>query len=189
MANLLSKDEGDLFHAVTDNGADTTVMGDGWLIIGDLKQAPWANLVGFDKDAKKIGLPIIAGAIKVHTEDGISMILKVHQDVYNAGSRTTLISEFQVRDHGLIIDSISAKHKSDLGGCKGTQSFWVTPDLRLPLQLKGGLMTFTYSKPSWEEMETLDVIGITNETPWHPVLHSDDPHGLCTMNEHATFRL
>jgi hypothetical protein len=95
-------------------------LGDGWLILGDIEQAPYANLVGFDKDAKKKGLPIIAGAIKVKIDDGSFIILKGHQGVYNAGSKTTLISEFQVCDHGLIIDSISTKHMMDLDGNRGT---------------------------------------------------------------------
>ena len=90
----LSKGDDSCFYAVTDNGADTTVMGDGWLILGDIETAPRANLVGFDKDAKKKGLPIISGAIKVITSAGEAIILRVHQGVYNAGSRTTLISEF-----------------------------------------------------------------------------------------------
>jgi hypothetical protein len=189
MANLFTKKDEHLYHAVTDNGADTTVMGDGWLILGDLEHAPRANLVGLDKDAKKKGLPIIAGAIKVETEDGDPVILKVHQGVYNAGSKITLISEFQVRDHGLIIDSISTKHMINLDGNTGTQSFWVSPEQRLPLRLKGGLMTFTYTKPSWEDMEKLDVIEITNEMPWHPVLHSDDPLAIRTMNENSAFNI
>jgi hypothetical protein len=62
----LMQGDGNQFLAVTDNGADTTVMGDGWLILGGPAQAPLANLVGFDKDAKKKGLPIISGAIKLN---------------------------------------------------------------------------------------------------------------------------
>ena len=128
IANLFTKEGTDTYYAVTDNGADTTVMGDGWLILDDTETAPRANLVGFDKAAKKKGLPIVAGAIKVTLDDCSEVILKVHQGVYNEGSRTTLISEFQVRDHGLIIDSISAKHRTDSDGRRGTQSFWVTKD-------------------------------------------------------------
>jgi hypothetical protein len=110
-------------------------MGDGWLILDKTEKATRAtNLVGFDKAAKKKGLPIVAGAIKVKLDDGSEVILKVHQGVYNEGSRTTLISEFQVRDHGLILDLISAKHMTGINGSRGTQSFWVTPDQRLPLK-------------------------------------------------------
>jgi hypothetical protein len=64
MANLFTKEEEDFYHTVT-GGVDTTVMGDGWLILGDLEHAPRANLVGLDKYAKKKGLPFFAGAIKV----------------------------------------------------------------------------------------------------------------------------
>jgi hypothetical protein len=88
----LARGANDIYYVVTNNGDDTTVMGDGWLILGDPATAPCANLVGIDKDAKKKGLPIISGAIKVTTLDGETMILRVHQGVYNTGSWTTLIS-------------------------------------------------------------------------------------------------
>ncbi len=184
----LARGNNDLYYAVTDNGADTTVMGDGWLILGDLATAPRANLVGFDKDAKKKGLPIVSGAIKVITSDGDTMILRVHQGVYNAGSRTTLISEFQVRDHGLVLDSICTRHRANVEGEKGTQSFWLSDNQCLLLKLKSGLMTFTFRKPSWEEMSTLEVIDITTEIPWHPVIHSDNPFALRSMNENTAFQ-
>jgi hypothetical protein len=48
-------------------------------------------------------------------------------------------------------------------------------------------MTFTYSKPSLAEMEQMDVIEITNEISWHPVLHSDDSQAIRTMNENSAF--
>jgi hypothetical protein len=75
----LSQGDNDLFCAVTDNGADTTVMGDGWLILGSPATSPRANLVGFDKDTKKKGPPIISGAIKVKTSNGEFVVLCVHQ--------------------------------------------------------------------------------------------------------------
>jgi hypothetical protein len=184
----LMQGDGNQFLAVIDNGADTAIMGDGWLILGDPAQAPLANLVGFDKEAKKKGLPIISGAIKVQLDNKESVILRVHQGVYNSGSRTTLILEFQVRDQGLILDSVSSKHRAHIDGEKGTQAFWLSLDQKLPLTLKGGLMTFAFHKPTWEDMDTLEIINITNEIPWHPVMHLDDPLHIRSMNENALFR-
>jgi hypothetical protein len=76
-------------------------------------------LVGFDKGAKKKGLPTILGAIKVQLENDVLVILRVHQGIYNSGNRTTLISEFQVCNHGLILDSVSSKHQAHIDGDKG----------------------------------------------------------------------
>jgi hypothetical protein len=187
MAGIARTNNG-IFYAVSDNGADKTVMGDGWLILGDTATAPGANLVGFDKDAKKKGLPILSGAVKVKLDNGESIILRVHQGVYNAGSSTTLISEFQVRDHGLILDSVCTRHRAHPDGNKGTQTFWLSEDQRLPLHVRGGLMTFAFSKPSWEELRTLDIMDITTEIPWHPILHSDEPLALCSMNKNTAFQ-
>jgi hypothetical protein len=70
-----------------------------------------------------------------------------------------------VCDHGLILDSVSSKHRAHVDGGKGTQAFWLSEDQKLPLKLKGGLMTFAFSKPSWADMERLDIIDITIEVP------------------------
>jgi hypothetical protein len=102
--------------------------------------------------------------------------------VYNAGSRTTLISDFQVYDHRLVLDSISTKHRAHVDGNKGNQTFWISEDQILPLHLKGALMTFTFSKPSWDELKTMEVIDITTEIPRHPIIHSDDPFALSSIN-------
>jgi hypothetical protein len=48
-------------------------------------------------------------------------------------------------------------------------------------------MTFTFSKSSWDEFKTLEVIDITTEVPWHPIMHSDDPFALRSMNENTAY--
>jgi hypothetical protein len=83
--------------AVTDDGADTSVIGQGWRIMTDLTTAGYANLVGFDEKAtRKSGLPIVTGITKVNTTHGKLILMRVNQAVWNKGSNTTLISEFQV---------------------------------------------------------------------------------------------
>jgi hypothetical protein len=37
-------------------------------------------------------------------------------------------------------------------------------------------------------MQRLDVIDITTEIPWHPVLHSDDPLAFRSMNKNSAFQ-
>jgi hypothetical protein len=42
--------------------------------------------------------------------DGISVILTIHEAIYNDTANHSLLSEFQLRDFGLKIDSICHKH-------------------------------------------------------------------------------
>ena len=50
------------------------------------------------------------------------MLLKVHEAPYNPQSPITLLSEYQIREYGLVVDSVARKHKS-AHGMSGTQSF------------------------------------------------------------------
>ena len=67
-----------------------------------MKTTRKANLDGFDsKYAWKRGLPIVTADTVVRLQDESEVIIRAHETVYNEGSPTTLISEFQVRTHGL----------------------------------------------------------------------------------------
>jgi hypothetical protein len=99
---------------VSDSGADTTVIGEGWHI--DHFTERRANLVGFDKRARKEGLPIVTALTIVQTTNGMHL-LRASDVVYNQGSSTTLLSEFQLREHGCLVDSVLRRHDS-----KSTQS-------------------------------------------------------------------
>jgi hypothetical protein len=42
--------------------------------------------------------------------NGQSIIIVIHEDTYNESSSHTLLSEFQLREFGIIIDSICHRH-------------------------------------------------------------------------------
>ena len=58
-----------------------------------------------------------------------------------ADSSVTLISEYQAREHGIIIDSVSKRHRT-VHGTFGTQRMILSPDVYLPFVDRGGLMGF-----------------------------------------------
>jgi len=37
-------------------------------------------------------------------------------------------------------------------------------------------------------MEQMEIVDITTKVPWHPVMHSDDPMQIRSMNENAAFQ-
>jgi hypothetical protein len=67
------------FYCISNVGADTTIFGDGWVVIGFSHRR--ANLIGFDrKAAKKKNLPICLAITIVKTPNG-KVLLKAHEGV------------------------------------------------------------------------------------------------------------
>ena len=64
------------------------------------------------------------------------VLLKVHEAPLNEESQITLLSEYQIRDHGLVIDSVARKHKSTHGK-PGTQCFCVNSDVYIDFEDRG----------------------------------------------------
>jgi hypothetical protein len=67
------------FYCISNVGADTTIFGDGWVVIGFSRRC--ANLIRFDhKAAKKKNLPICSAITVVETPNG-KVLLKAHEGV------------------------------------------------------------------------------------------------------------
>jgi hypothetical protein len=95
---------------ILDGGADTCVLGQGWegLSIHNTRRA---NVVGFDHEAAvKRNLPIVRAITAVDLPDVTSVILTVHEGIYNDTANHSLLSEFQLREFGVKVDSICHKH-------------------------------------------------------------------------------
>jgi hypothetical protein len=70
-----------------------------------------ANVVGFDHEAAvKRNLSIVSAITAVDLPDGISVILTIHETIYNDTANHSLLSECQLRDFGVKIDLICHKH-------------------------------------------------------------------------------
>jgi hypothetical protein len=164
------------FYCISDLGADTTIFGDGWVVIGFSHRR--ANLIGFDrKVAKKKNLPICLAITIVKTPNG-KVLLKAHEGVRNKGSPISLLSEYQTRDHGCVVDSVHRSHRKDWDGNYGTQSFRPTADIIIPLSLRKALMTFPIREPMPEELETLTPVEIMLPNVWVPAAHDDNLYDL-----------
>jgi hypothetical protein len=171
--------------STSDNGADTCVVGNGWKIV--IKTARRANLVGFDSNyARKKGLPIVTADTVVRLQDQSEVIIMAHETVYNEGSPTTLISEFQVRTHGLVLDSVHKNHTASQDGRKGSQAFYLTEDNFIPLEMKGGLMTFENREPTEEDYKNFEVYEITGSNQWNPQRFYDDSAAIEPLSKTIT---
>ena len=124
---------------------------------------------------EKIGLDICTVATKIITQEDLpDYLLVAHEAGYNPGSQVSLISEFQVREHGCVVDSVSRHHWTSTDGKKGTQMFYPRDDFPIPLKLMKGLMGFNITEPTAEDITTLQHITITNDATWLPQTYVDD---------------
>ena len=163
---------------ISDSGADTTILDDNWLIMSSLKACRYANLVGYDPGlGTKRGLPIVDAIAKATTYKGEKVLIGIHEGVYNSGSPHTLISAFQVRNSGVILDSVARNHRLTHDGLYGTQSIYHDaddPNSRIEFTLMNGLMTFEVSKPSMKDIRTMPIFWLTANNKWQPSSFNDD---------------
>jgi hypothetical protein len=107
--NLLFLPE--MYHiSILDGGADTWVLGKGWEILS-IHSSRRANVVGFDHEmAIKQNLPIVSAVTALDLQNGQSVLLLVNESIYNETSNHSLLSEFQLREFGIVIDSNCRRH-------------------------------------------------------------------------------
>jgi hypothetical protein len=130
--NLLHLPE-NYYISILDGDADTCVLGQGWEVLS-VDNSRRANVVGFDHEAAvKRNLPIVSSISAADLPDGISVILIVHEYIYNDTANHSFLSEFQLRDSGVKVDSICHKH----GEIQKMEIQDVGSLLVIPLELAG----------------------------------------------------
>ena len=112
--------------------------------------------------------------LKVRVNNGIPVLLKINEAPFNEGCPITLLSEYQVRDHGFILDSVATKHKKGPGQW-GTQRLELNDVVHLPFQDLGALMGFEILEITEEDLKAMDplnpgidVFEITSPKKWIP---------------------
>ena len=168
--NALTLDD-DTYISISDNGADTCVLGKGWHVLAT-HPTRRAHVVGFDKEhAQKRNLPIVTGVTVVDLPDG-PILLQANESIGNLSSEHTLLSEFQMREFGITVDSKAKRH----GGLQRYQVPKSGGDTaEIPLCLTRALLHMKHREPSEDELATLKPIHITQgDIPWKPGRYNDD---------------
>jgi hypothetical protein len=162
--NLLHQPE--KYHiSILDGGADTCVLGQGWEVLS-VHNTRRANVVGFDHEAAlKKNLPIVSAITAVDLPDVISVLIIVHEAIYNDTANHSLLSEFQLSDFGVKIDSICHKH----GGAQKMEIQDFSRSLVIPLDFAGCMIHFKHLLTTIEEINSLKQYYLTQgDTPWNP---------------------
>ena len=155
---------------IFDTGADTSVIGKGWRILS--VYGPPIILVGFDsKHARKKDLRLCTAETILEHPSGSKHLIRIHQAVFNPTATSTLLSEYQLNEHGCKIDT-KPKHHTYSNGEKGTQSFTLPEDGKpWRFDIDSCLMTRPHRLPTWEESDSLEAVDITSLSQWNPGDH------------------
>jgi hypothetical protein len=163
---------------ILDSGADTTIIGKGWLI-ETTHPTRTANAQGFDvNQAIKRGLPIVSAISAVDHPDDHVILIRVAEAIYKNSSHHSLLSEFQIRDYGVKANTIARKH----GGrqCLGIPIAQNSTDLAsieyILSVLSRCLCNFGNRVPTTHEIHSFPLYQLTqDQVPWNSAGFYDDP--------------
>jgi hypothetical protein len=161
----------DRYHiSILDGGADTCVLGKG-LKVQAFRDLRRAYAFDFDhEDAVTRNLPIVSAITAIDLPDGSSILLVVHEAIYNDTGDHIVLSELQLRASGVQIDSICHRHG-------GTQQMVIRDDgesLVVPLELSSCMIHFKHQLPNDEGVNSLKQYCLSKgESPWNPLAFSD----------------
>ena len=120
-----------------------------------------AHVIGFDyKVAVKRNLDIVTACTVVEV-NGNSILLQINEAVCNPISEHSLLSEYQLRDFGIQVNSIARRHGGDQN--------LIADEQEIPCGVKNCLIYFKCRTPTDEELERLKPIVLSQgEVPWNP---------------------
>ena len=160
----------DKVFAISDGGADSCVLGRHAHIIHHTGRT--ATLVGYDpRTTRTTKVPIVSAYLKVKSHIGVPVFLKINQAPYHKDNSITLISEYQVREHQYVIDSIATKHLK-APNTYGTQRLDLSSIIHINFEDRGGIMGFELLEITNEDFDAgepiYDVFEITGQDTWVP---------------------
>ena len=160
-------------YAISDGGADSCVLGKHAHVINETGRH--ATLIGYDpRTTRSKRIPIVSAYLKVKAHNDIPVFLKVNEAPYHIDNPITLLSEYQIRDFGMVIDSVATKHRISTENSYGTQRFTLSKHVHIPFEDRGGIMGFEILPITEDDFidkvePIYDVFEITNgNVPWTP---------------------
>ena len=168
---------------IPDGGADSHVGCRTWLPLCGLTgpKIKYTNVTGFDENsAKRSGLPIISAVTKTINQKGENIFLRTKHLIYNHTSNHTLLSTYQMRELGHIVDDVSKRHLKNEQQ-RDTHKIKFVPGIQeIDLETKAAFPTFKISKPSVKEYESATdekIIDIAFENWNHQEHHEESLKG------------
>ena len=145
-----------------DSGADTSsVGGDAWIV--DQLSGRCVNVIGFDEFSgnvrEKIEIGSAVTAVDLPSPIDETILVRINEATI-MDDANTLLSTFQARESGTVIDDVAAQH--------GGGSYIATDEYVLPLKVRNGLLALPIRRPTDDELKSCYMIELTSSEPWHP---------------------
>jgi len=153
-------------YALCDSGANTCVTG----MLAKIESVSnrTANLVEYNpQTTRSSSLPIVTALIKTMSAENVPVLFQICEAVYNKNSYISLLSEYQSRDHRIIVDSVGTKHLTS-NGTRGTQTLYASNLVKCPLIDKGGLMGLELYPVEEGNEDRYEIVTITSSNLWKP---------------------
>ena len=100
---------------------------------------------------------------------GEYILLLIHEAAHLAHSSITLLSEFQLHQYGLVIDSVSKRHVLSTNPfLYGTQRIYLPNKMEIDMSNRRGIMVIPQFDYMPGDDETLEIIEITSKEQWVP---------------------
>jgi len=110
---------------------------------------------------------MVSAITAVDLPDGTSILLAIHEGIYNETKNHSLLSEFQLREFGVQIDSRCHRYGGTQQMVIGEESNMVP----VPLVLAGCMAHFKHRLPTSDEYESLKSYSLTQgDNPWHSLI-------------------
>ena len=138
-----------------DGGCDTTLCGRGFLVESTTSRT--VDVTGFSDKMKVTHLPVVS-AVTAFDLNGETLIFEVNESIYVEDNETSLLSTFQAREYGIVINDTAHRHG-------GTQNI-LADGYDLPLNLLRGLFTMNIREPTEYERINCTRIILTGDQPW-----------------------
>ena len=163
-----------LLFAISDGGADSCILGSSAKLINSTGR--YARLVGYDPETTQSArVPIVSAYLKTKDNAGNYILLLVHEAPYLAHSPTNLLSEYQIREYGLVIDSCSLNHViSSNPRLTGKQRFEITTDTHVRMEDRGAIMGIPIYHYEDGDDELYPIHEITSKATWIPYRYRID---------------
>ena len=151
--------------ALIDSGADTCMLSEDDFYIEAQYDHRRVTIEGFSGITSAVRNLRIGKGITAVDIDNKTILLRVNEGVITPFK--TIILTNQVRNFGHKVDDVPQKYH-------GTQSIKLTDDHTLNLVYNQALIWLPIRKPSRRELNTLEVIDLTDPSPWNPKLNECD---------------
>jgi len=174
--NLTMSLDGHHFLLLSDNGANSCLISRNAFHIDSIDPSRKAIIKGCKDSYVSRGNPIGTGrAVVVSSDPRAPLIgIRIHEAAIH-NDDVSLLSEFQAREFGTVINSVARRHVKD--DHDNAQSLIPHPDIKIPFQVRQALMTLTIRRPTDTELTSLTFHDLTSSERWFPHDHNDNGQG------------